>query len=88
MKATIKGLEKVEYVSKKTGLPVNGVTFHVERKDASVVGACVEQIFMNTQFLTNLGFPLPPEKFGENVGKTVEVEYNNRGFIVNFEISK
>lgn len=86
MKATIKGLQHVEYTSKKTGNPVNGVTFHVERKDGDVVGGCCEQIFVGYDRLDNLGINLPPEKYKDSLGYMLEVEYNQRGFVVDIAL--
>ena len=82
MKATIKGLQKVDYVSKKTGQPVDGVTFHIEREnDEDVTGSACEQLFINSERLQNLGVAVPVAKFKETVGKKLEFEYNRFGMI-------
>ena len=80
MKTTIKGIEKVDYFSKKNNRQVDGVRFHVEYKDPNVVGACVEAIFIGSQALENMGVVIPDDKYKEVIGRTLEIEYNKRGY--------
>lgn len=82
MKMIIKGLERVDYTSKKTDRPVDGVRLHVERKDPNVVGVYVEQIFVATYALENMGCVLPADKYQSLIGKPVEIEYNRFGRVV------
>lgn len=86
MKATIKGLERVEYESKKTGKEVKGVKIHIERKDPNVVGFCAESLFLGSDSLENLGVNLPPERYKDAVGGAVEYEYNRFGIIASLVI--
>ena len=75
MKAKVLGIQKVDYVSRKTGNSVVGTTLHVSFKDSDVVGESVDNIFISD----NLGLKdvLSSIKLGTMVG----IEYNRRGFV-------
>ncbi|MCI8661547.1 MAG: hypothetical protein HFG54_15110 [Lachnospiraceae bacterium] len=74
MKATVLGVQPVDYVSKRSGQPVKGITFHVMHKDQQVRGDAVSNVFVSD----NLGIPgiidIAP-------GTCIDVEYNNRGYV-------
>ena len=79
MEYKVVGTHLVDYVSKKTGNPVKGVTLHALCKDSQVNGEMASQIFVSDQLGIEGLFSLP-------IGCTVDVEYNNRGYVcaVNF----
>ncbi len=81
MKVTVLGIQIVDYTSRKTGNPVKGVTIHAKFKDAQVSGEAVNSIFISD----NLNLPCISEL---RVGQTVDVEYNNRGFVCGAQILK
>lgn len=81
MKFKVLGIQSVDYVSRRTGNPVKGVTLHSCFKDAQTQGEAVSAIFVSD----NLGISCLPEI---RPGMTVNVEYNNRGFVAGLEICK
>ena len=81
MKVKVLGVQAVDYVSRKTGNPVKGVTLHSSYKDAQVAGECVSSIFVSD----NLGIPCVSDI---RPGMTVDVEYNNRGYVADVAICK
>lgn len=81
MKVKVLGIQSVDYVSRKTGNPVKGVTLHSCYKDAQVQGEAVNSIFVSD----NLGIPCVAEI---QPGMTIDVEYNNRGYVAGVEICK
>ena len=81
MKAKVLGTQCVDYVSKKTGNPVKGVTLHVSHKDSQVRGEAVSSPFISD----NLAIP----GIGDvRPGMVVDIEYNNRGYVCGVEICK
>lgn len=81
MKVKILGIQTVDYVSKKTGNPVKGITLHSVHKDAQVTGEAVSNIFVSD----SLDIPVVSEL---RVGQLVDVEYNNRGYVCDLSICK
>lgn len=81
MKAKVLGIQTVDYVSRKTGNPVKGVTLHCAFKDAQVVGEAVDGIFISD----NLKLGSVSEI---HVGQMVDVSYNNRGYVCDLAICK
>lgn len=79
MKATVIGIQQVDYTSRKTGSPVKGYTLHVVNKDAQVDGYSVSNVFVSD----NLGIP---GVNGIRPGTRIDVEYNNRGYVCGLEI--
>lgn len=80
MKVKILGIQNVDYVSRKTGNPVVGVTLHASFSDAQVVGTAVDKIFISD----NLHLPCIKDL---SIGQVVDIEYNNRGFVCGCEIA-
>lgn len=81
MKVTLLGVQMVDYVSKKTGNPVKGVTLHAKYKDAQVTGEAVDSIYVSD----SLDLPCIPEL---KPGQIVDVSYNNRGYVCDVVIQK
>lgn len=81
MKLRVLGTQQVDYVSKKTGEPVVGVTLHCVYKDSQVTGEAVDSVFISER----LGIPgldaIQP-------GMTVDVEYNRRGYVSGLSVCK
>lgn len=71
----IVGKQKVDYVSKKTGEQVTGVTLHCVGTNARVEGECVETIFISGKS------GLFPEVSKMPVGKEISVSYNRYGSV-------
>ena len=73
------GIEKVEYVSKKTNETVYGMRLHLvsdfeeDRKDAN--GNCAEQVFTKCKNANNV-----------EVGDTIELYYNKYGSIEDLRV--
>lgn len=80
MKMTIKGLERIDYYSKKNDRQVEGVSFHVEYRSPNVVGTTVETVYISDDALDNMGVKISPDGYKDAVGKTLEIEYNRRGY--------
>lgn len=74
MKAKVLGTQNVDYVSRRTGNPVKGMTFHVSHKDSDVRGDAVSTVFVSD----NLGIP---DLVNIVPGTHIDVEYNNRGYV-------
>lgn len=81
MKVKVLGVQNVDYTSRKTGNPVKGVTIHATYKDAQVQGEAVNNIFISDNLKLACISELMP-------GQTVDVEYNNRGFVCDAHIVK
>ncbi len=80
MKVKVLGIQSVDYVSKRTGNPVKGVTLHSAFKDPQVRGEAVDGIFISD----NLGLALSDIKPGD----FVDVETNFRGYVTNVTVCK
>lgn len=74
MKAKVLGTQDVDYVSRKTGKPVKGMTFHVSRKHRDVRGEAVSTIFVSN----SLGIP---DLVNIIPGTLIDVEYDERGYV-------
>lgn len=81
MKVRVVGVQSVDYVSRKTGNPVKGVTLHAVYKDAQVHGEAVGNIFVSD----NLGIACVADIAP---GATIDVQYNNRGYVADISILK
>ncbi|RHP49170.1 hypothetical protein DWZ40_02830 [Clostridium sp. AF32-12BH] len=81
MRVRVVGVQSVDYVSRKTGNPVKGVTLHSVFKDAQVNGEAVSSIFVSD----NLQLPCVSEI---QPGSLVDIEYNNRGYVQDVRLSK
>lgn len=82
MKLKVHGIENVNYTSKKTGQPVVGTSLHCTVKDQAVIGEAVEKIFLSD----NLGLSQIVSQV--KIGDTVDVSYNNRGYVVDLALVK
>lgn len=81
MKVKVLGLQTVDYVSRKSGNPVKGITLHAVFKDSQVTGDAVGNIFISD----NLNLACAKQLA---VGQIVDVVYNNRGFVCDAIIEK
>ena len=81
MKVKVLGIQSVDYVSRKTGNPVKGVTLHSAFKDAQVEGESVSSIFVSDNLNLKCISEIRP-------GMLVYVEYNNRGYVCDLAICK
>ena len=81
MKVKVLGIQSVDYVSRKTGNPVKGVTLHSAFKDAQVEGESVSSIFVSDNLNLKCVAEIRP-------GMLVDVEYNNRGYVCDLAICK
>ena len=81
MKVKVLGIQSVDYVSRKTGNPVKGVTLHSSFKDAQVEGESVSPIFVSDNLNIKAVADIRP-------GTMVDVEYNNRGYVCDLAICK
>lgn len=85
MKKTILGVQQINFTNDKTGEVIDGVKLHlVSQKDNEYIfGHSVStQFFTKKRFMANV-------KVGDAsqlIGKTINLEYNERGQIDDFEI--
>ena len=79
MKAKITGIQEVNYVSRKTGNPVKGVTLHCVYKDPQVKGEAADGIFVSDNLGLDFVYSLVP-------GDEVDIVYNNRGFVADVHL--
>ena len=70
------GIQFVDYVSRKTGNPVKGVTLHSCYPDGQVKGEAVDSIFVSDNLGLDFLYQILP-------GDEVNIEYNNRGYVCN-----
>lgn len=80
MKKTVLGVQKVDYISKKTGEPVKGITLHCSCKDADVIGEAVETLFISDRL------ELSADVYAVQPGQIVDVEYNRRGYVADVAV--
>ena len=78
MKVTVIGKEYISGTSKKTGRPFEANLVHVSYKKNGVEGQAVEGIFLdpNTYPLSDI-----------QVGKVYNVDRDNRGYLVAFDLA-
>lgn len=76
MKAKVLGLQTLDYISRKTGQPVKGVTMHCSYYDQQVRGQAVSSIFVSDNLQLDCVYNL-------EVGDEVDIEYSNRGYVCN-----
>lgn len=81
MLVKVLGIQSLDYVSRKTGNPVKGVTLHSCYKDAQVVGESVGAIFVSDNLGINCISEIQP-------GMLVDIEYSPRGYVSNVSIHK
>lgn len=75
MKMTVRGIQMVDYISKKTGKPVKGVTLFCSHKEQAVDGEMTEDVFVSDSLdCARLAYALKP-------GSLIDVEYNRRGYV-------
>ena len=72
MIARVVGIQYLDYVSRKTGNPVKGLSLHCAYKDQQVEGEAVSNFFVSDNLGISLKF-LP--------GDTVDIAFNQRGSI-------
>ncbi len=82
MKVKVIGIQDVNYTSKKSGEIVKGVTLHASFKDSQVSkGEAVDNIFISDRLGLSCAYEIQP-------GMTVDVTYNNRGYVCDLAICK
>lgn len=74
MKVTVLGTQNLDYVSRRTGNPVKGLSLFCKYFDSGVVGEAASRIFISD----NLNIPCIADIVP---GCVVDVEYNNRGYV-------
>lgn len=74
MKMKVVGMQSVDYVSRKTGNPVKGVTLYTVYKDNDVHGERTDNVFVSDNLQVKDIANIKP-------GMTIDVEFNRRGFI-------
>lgn len=80
MKMTVRGIQLVDYTSKKTGKPVKGVTLFCSHKEQSVDGEMTEDVFVSDSLdCARLAYAL-------KVGSLIDVEYNRRGYVCDLAV--
>lgn len=82
MKKTLLGIENIDYMSRKSGNPVKGVSLHVMGESSRVKGHGVETIFVSS----NAGYyedvlQLP-------LGCELDVQYNRYGSVDTIQLVK
>lgn len=77
----IVGVRRVEYTSKKSGLPVKGYEIHTEEQRKDVTGVATDRIFVGEDKAKNCGF-MP------QVGQEIEIAYNRYGSVQSVEVFK
>ena len=78
MKCRVLGVKRLDYISKKSGQPVKGLSVHIAFKDPEVFGECVAAPFLSI----NLGQPLLDSI---NPGDLINIEYNRFGYVAAVE---
>ncbi|MDO4279637.1 MAG: hypothetical protein Q4C69_12485 [Lachnoclostridium edouardi] len=81
MRVKVLGVEKVDYISKRTGEPVKGIALHSVYKDTNVLGETVERIFVSDRMDIAAVSEVKP-------GITVDINYNRRGSVDSVAICK
>ena len=79
MKVCVIGKEHAEGTSKKTGNPYSNTVVHVSHKKNRVEGQAVEAIWLDAKT-----FPLDAIQ----VGKTYDMDRDNRGYVIDFELAR
>lgn len=82
----ILGLEPVDYISKKTGKQVVGVTLYLASENVNVYGQITSDLYIakNSKLYDQLiDYVNEPLKL---IGKSANVDYNAKGFLEDFSL--
>lgn len=80
MKYEVLGTQAVDYISRKTGNPVKGMTLYVRYKDAQVHGDATANIFVSDNLNISCVADIKP-------GNVVDVEYSPRGYVAGLSLA-
>lgn len=79
MKMKVVGMQSVDYVSRKTGNPVKGVTLFTVYKDNDVQGERADNLFVSDNLEIKDIANIKP-------GTMIDVVYNRRGYVADIAI--
>ncbi len=91
MLTKVVGIRRLQYDTvRKDGSPnsVDGYSFSLEYKDRDTIGVAVESRYVSKNALNNFGIAIPDDKVADCVGKTLEIEYNQRGYPMAMQFSE
>lgn len=87
MKKTIIGVRPVDYISKKTGEPVIGVSLFLTSTSADTFGLVASDIFISASKPCYAASIKPFEKkINDLLGTECNVDYNEKGYLDNFTL--
>lgn len=78
-KVELVGIEEVDYVSKKTGNPVQGINLFVNYLDPNVMGKRAENKYLSRNLCTQLHITV--DSLAPYIFQEVELETNLKGFV-------
>lgn len=85
MKKTILGVQEIKFTNDKTGELIDGVKLHLvsQKENEHIYGHSVStQFFTKKRFMANVSVG----DASQLIGKTINLEYNEKGKIDDFEI--
>lgn len=79
MKVTVVGKEHAEGISKKNGKPYSSTKVHVTHKQNRIEGLAAEVVWLDAA-----SYPLDSVQ----VGKVYDLDRDNRGYVIDFELAR
>ena len=80
MKVELVGIHVVDYISKKTGQPVQGIELYINYLDPNVMGKVAESKYLSKALCDQIGITV--DSLAPYIFKEVELELNLRGYVI------
>lgn len=80
MKVELVGIGVLDYTSKKTGQPVQGLSLYINYPDPNVAGKVAESKYLSKALCDQIG--ISADTLLPYVSKEVELELNLRGYVI------
>lgn len=80
MKVELVGIGVLDYTSKKTGQPVQGINLYINYLDPNVMGKVADNKYLSKDLCDQIG--ITADSLAPYIFKEVELELNLRGYVI------
>lgn len=80
MKVELVGIGVLDYTSKKTGHPVQGISLYINYLDPNVMGKVADSKYLSKDLCDQIG--ITADSLAPYIFKEVELELNLRGYVI------
>lgn len=80
MKVELVGIGVLDYTSKKTGQPVQGISLYINYLDPNVMGKVSDSKYLSKDLCDQIG--ITADSLAPYIFKEVELELNLRGYVI------